>query len=590
MNNSKYFEKLLVWKEKHISNRQFIYILSFVVGIVSGLAAVILKNAVLITHHFLSERVDYGEMNFLYLLFPISGIILTVLFVRFFVKDNISHGITRVLYAISKKNGILASHNNYSSLIASTLTVGFGGSVGLESPIVLTGSSMGSTLGRLFRLNYKTTILLIGCGAAGAIAGIFKAPIAAIIFALEVLLLDLTIGSIIPLLISAVTGLTISYFFLGKAEIFHFVQLGPVYLDRIPYYIILGIFCGLISFYFTEGTVFIERQFSKIKNIFVKPLLGGTLLGLTILFLPPLYGEGYTTLNTLLNGNVAELTYGTLFFGHHNNFFIFSIYLLLILLLKVAASSFTTGAGGVGGIFAPALFMGGIGGYFASRVINLFGPNLVSERNFALIGMAGVMSGIMHAPLTGIFLIAEITGGYGLLLPLIITSICSYLTIKTFQPHSIYALRLAQRGELITHHKDKAVLTLMDMETVIETDFINISPNDKLKDLVSAISNSKRNFFPVIHNGMLVGIVLLDDVRHIIFNTELYNTVYIRDLMVLPPTHIDPSDAMDKVMKKFEDTGSWNLPVIKNGKYVGFLSKSKLFTVYRKWLIDISGE
>jgi chloride channel protein, CIC family len=590
MSNSILSERLLLWREKHISQRQFVYILSFIVGIVSGLAAVILKNAVLITHHFLSARVHSGELNFLYLLFPITGIILTVLFVRYFVRDNISHGITRILYAISKKKGELPKHNNYSSLIASTLTVGFGGSVGLESPIVLTGSSMGSTLSRIFKLDYKTTILLIGCGAAGAIAGIFKAPIAAVIFALEVLLLDLTIGSIIPLLISAVTGLTISYFFLGRAELFVFVLKEPVMLNRIPYYIILGIFCGLISYYFTIGTMFIETQFSKIKNSYLKPLLGGSLLGITILFLPPLYGEGYTTLEKLLSGNVIEITYGSPFYGYQNNFLIFGIYLLLILIFKVAASSFTTGAGGVGGIFAPALFMGGIGGYFASRVINLFGNNLASERNFALLGMAGMMSGIMHAPLTGIFLIAEITGGYGLLLPLIITSICSYLTIKTFQPHSLYALRLAQRGELITHHKDKAILTLMEIETVLETDFVNVMPNDNLKDIVNAISNSKRNLFPVVNNGTLVGIVLLDDIRHIIFNTEMYKTIYVRDVMILPPTHIDPSDPMDVVMKKFEDTGSWNLPVIKNGKYIGFLSKSRLFTVYRKWLLDISGE
>lgn len=590
MSFSKIFEYLLLWREKHISQRQFIYILSFVVGVISGFAAVVLKNAVLITHHFLSERVHTGEINFLYLLFPFAGIILTVLYIRIFVKDNISHGITRILYAISKKKGELPKHNNYSSLIASTLTVGFGGSVGLESPIVLTGSSIGSTLGRFFKLDYKTTILLIGCGAAGAIAGIFKAPIAAVIFALEVLLLDLTIGSIIPLLISAVTGLTISYFFLGRAELFVFVQNEPAMINRIPYYIILGVFCGLLSYYFTEGTMLIERQFAKIKNTYFKPLLGGSLLGVLILYLPPLYGEGYTTLDKLLNGNVIEITYGSPFYGYQNNFLIFGLFLFLILLFKVVASSCTTGAGGVGGIFAPALFMGGIGGYFSARVINLFGSNLVPERNFALIGMAGVMSGIMHAPLTAIFLIAEITGGYGLLLPLIITSICSYLTVKTFQPHSLYALRLAQRGELITHHKDKAILTLMEMETVIENDFIEVSPNDKLDSLINAISNSNRNLFPVVINGTLVGIVLLDDIRHIIFHAEMYQTIYVRDLMILPPAHIDPSDSMDSVMKKFEETGSWNLPVIKNGKYVGFLSKSRLFTVYRKWLLDISGE
>jgi CIC family chloride channel protein len=573
-----------------LPHRQFVYLLSFVIGLVSGLAAVLLKNAVLITHYFLLNRLPVNKLNFLYLFFPLAGIILTVLFIRYFVKENIAHGITRILFAISKGNGILKRHNNYTSLIASTLTVGFGGSVGLEAPIVLTGSSMGSTFGRLFRLNYKTTIILIGCGAAGAIAAIFKAPIAAVLFALEVLMLDLTMWSIIPLLISAVTGLTISYFFLGKAAIFSFQLNEAFILGRIPYYIILGIFCGLISYYFTRGTMFIETAFGKIERPWLKPLIGGSLLGLVILFLPPLYGEGYTTLEALLSGNPAEITYGSLFYGYHNNIFVFGIFLLLILVFKVAASSFTTGAGGVGGIFAPALFMGGIAGYFSSRIINLFGPNLVTERNFALVGMAGVMAGIMHAPLTAIFLIAEITGGYGLLMPLIVTSVVSFLTIKTFHPHSIYAMRLAQRGELITHHKDKAILTLMDVETVIEKDFHNLAPTDTLRMMVQAISQSKRNLFPVVNNGMLMGIVLLDDIRHIIFNTEMYDSIYVRDLMMLPPAHISPDDPMDVVMKKFEETGSWNLPVIKNGKYVGFLSKSKLFSVYRKWLLDISGD
>jgi CIC family chloride channel protein len=590
MTFSNFLGKFIIWREKHLPHRQFVYLLSFIIGIISGLAAVILKNAVLITHYFLLHQEDFNKLNYLYLFFPLAGILLTVLFIRYFVKENIAHGVTRILYAISKGNGQLKKHNNYSSLIASTLTVGFGGSVGLESPIVLTGSSMGSTLGKLFRLNYKTTIILIGCGAAGAISAIFKAPIAAVLFALEVLMLDLTMWSIIPLLISAVTGLTISYFFLGKAQIFSFQLHDAFILNRIPYYILLGIFCGLISYYFTRGTMFIETAFGKIKNQYFKPILGGSLLGLTILFLPPLYGEGYTTLDALLSGNPAEITYGSLFYGYHNNFIIFSVFLLLILVFKVAASSFTTGAGGVGGIFAPALFMGGIAGYFSSRVINLFGPTLVSERNFALVGMAGVMAGIMHAPLTAIFLIAEITGGYGLLMPLIITSVVSFLTIKTFLPHSIYAMRLAQRGELITHHKDNAILTLMDIDTVIEKDFYNLSPNDNLGSLVQAVSLSKRNIFPVINNGMLIGIVLLDDIRHIIFNTEMYETIYVRDLMILPPTHISPDDSMNVVMKKFEETGSWNLPVIKNGKYVGFLSKSKLFSVYRKWLIDISGD
>lgn len=588
--NTKLLIQFLDWRDKHLGHRQLVYILSFVIGIISGLAAVTLKNGVHYTQEFLLHSIRDDKLSFLYFFFPLIGIILTVLFVRYFVKDNIGHGVSRILFAISKKNGIIRPHNNYTSMIASILTVGFGGSVGLEAPIVLTGSSMGSSLGRLFRMNYKTTIILIGCGAAGAIAGIFKAPIAAVIFGLEVLMLDLTLWSIIPLLISAVTALTISYFFLGRAEIFSFHMVEQYGLSRLPYYILLGIFCGLVSFYFTKGTLFIESVFSKFKNPVLKPIIGGLLLGLIILFLPPLFGEGYNTLDALLSGNQAELTNGSLFYGMQDNFWMFGIFLLLILIFKVAATSITNGAGGVGGIFAPTLFMGGIAGYFIARVVNLINMGHVSERNFALVGMAGMMAGVMHAPLTAIFLIAEITGGYGLLLPLIVTSTIAFITIMYFEPHSIYTIRLAQRGELITHHKDKAVLTLIDMGKVIEKDFVKVKPSDKLAELVEVISQSKRNIFPVVENDFLVGIVLLDDIRHIIFNTDMYETVFVRDLMMLPPAHVSPDEQMDAVMKKFEESASWNLPVIKNGKYIGFLSKSKLFSVYRKWLIDISAE
>jgi chloride channel protein, CIC family len=590
MMGTKLLERFLIWRDEHLQPRQFIYILSFVIGIVSGLTAVLLKNVALFTQYFILHNLPKDKLNYLYLFLPLIGIILTVLFVRYYVKDDIGHGISKVLYAISKQNGKLKPHNNYTSFIASILTVGFGGSVGLEAPIVLTGSSMGSNLGRIFRMNYKTTIVLIGCGAAGAIAGIFKAPIAAIIFGVEVLLLDLTMGSIIPLMISAVTALTISYFFLGKAEIFSFFLREQFVLSRIPYYLALGVFCGLVSIYFTKGTLFIESTFAKIKNPVVRPVFGGLLLGLIILFLPPLFGEGYKTLDTLLSGNPGEITYGSLFFGLQNNFWMFGLFLILILVFKVIAMAVTNGAGGVGGIFAPTLFMGGIAGYFIARIVNYFGIGDVSERNFSLVGMAGMMAAVMHAPLTAIFLIAEITGGYGLLLPLILTSTIAYITIIYFEPHSLYHIRLAQKGQLITHHKDKAILTLIDMDKVIERDFISLNPTDRLSDLVNAISRSKRNMFPVVQNEMLIGIILLDDIRHIIFNTEMYETTYVRDLMILPPAHVSPNEPMDEVMKKFEETQSWNLPVVQNGKYIGFLSKSKLFNVYRKWLIDISGE
>ncbi len=585
-----FLAKFIIWREEHLSHRKFVYILSFIIGIFSGLAAVLLKNAVHYTHHFLFEYIAIDKVNYLYLFFPLVGIFFTVLYVKYSVKDNIGHGITRILFAISRKQGKIKPHNNFTSMIASTFTVGFGGSVGLEAPIVLTGSSIGSTLGRLFKLNYKTKFILIGCGAAGAIAGIFKAPIAAVIFALEVLMLDLTMWSLVPLLISAVTGLTISYFFLGKAEIFTFTMVHEFALSNIPYYILLGIFCGMVSLYFTRGTLNIEEFFTRFKNPYVKWILGGSLLGFMILFLPPLYGEGYETLNALLHGNPESIANGSMFYGKVNNLWIMVLFLLLIIIFKVIATTFTTVSGGVGGIFAPTLFLGGIAGYMIAKIINVFSFINVSERNFALVGMAGLMAGVMHAPLTAVFLIAEITGGYALFIPLLITSTIAFITISYFEPHSIYHIRLAKRKELITHHKDQAVLTLIDMGKVIEKDFEVVRPNGKLRDLIDAISRSRRNIFPVVEDKNLVGVVLLDDIRHVIFNSELYDAIYIRELMFLPPTFIDPEDPMDEVMQKFEETGSWNLPVIKRGEYIGFLSKSKLFSVYRHHLMDISSE
>ena len=587
----KILSRLIAWRLKHINHRQFVYILSFLIGLLSSLAAVLLKNVVHFTHEFLTHHLNVDRINIFYLAYPLIGILLTILFVRFFVKDNIGHGISRILYAISKKNSNIKSHNSYSSLIASTLTVGFGGSVGLEAPIVLTGSAIGSNLGRIFRLNYKTMTILIGCGAAGALAGIFKAPVAAVIFGLEVLMLDLTMWSLVPLLISAVTGASVSYLLLGKGVIFTFAMKDPFLFRNIPFYILMGILTGLISVYFTRGTTQIESLFGRINSPYVKLAVGGTLLGLLILFIPPLYGEGYDTLNNLLNGNAGDLAEFSMFYQFRDHFWIFILFLSLILVFKVIAMSATNGSGGVGGIFAPTLFMGGVAGFLISRILNLFSFIHVSERNFALVGMAGMMAGVMHAPLTAIFLIAEITGGYALFLPLIITATISYITIMYFEPHSIYASRLAKRGELITHHKDKAILTLLEMEKVIETDFNAVSPEYTLGELVKVISKSKRNMYPVLNkDNMLVGIVLLDNIRHIIFNTDMYTTTHVRDLMILPPAFVSPHESMESALHKFEENNAWNLPVIDNGKYVGFLSKSKIFSVYRKWLVDISEE
>jgi CIC family chloride channel protein len=591
MNTTKLLGWFLIWKGKHLKHRQFVYIMSFLIGIISGIIAVVLKNTVHYTNEFLTHKLDIEKINLLYLAYPLIGITLTVLFVRIFIKDDIGHGISRILYAISKRNSIIKSHNNFSSFIAGTLTVGFGGSVGLEAPIVLTGSSIGSNLGRIMRMNYKTTTILIGCGAAGAIAGIFKAPIAAVIFSLEVLMLDLTMWSIIPLLISAVTGATVSYFLLGKGVIFSFQLTEPFALRNIPWFIFLGIFTGLVSFYFTRINMHTESLLQKLKSPIAKLATGGIALGILILFLPPLYGEGYEILSALLRGNAQELTYGSVFYNYQNYFWVFVGFLGLIIIFKVIAMSVTTGSGGVGGIFAPTLFTGGITGYLVAKLINNFSFISVSERNFALVGMAGVMAGVMHAPLTAIFLIAEITGGYGLFIPLIITSTIAYITIIYFEPHSIYTYRLARRGELITHHKDKAILTLLDMGKIIEKDFQKVSPDDRMGGLIDIISKSRRNIFPVVNkDNMLVGIVYLDNIRHIIFNAEMYSTTFVRDVMLLPPTYVSPDEPMEEVMKKFEENNVWNLPVIDNGKYIGFISKSKLFSVYRKWLVDISEE
>jgi CIC family chloride channel protein len=583
-------EKFIIWKEKHLTHRQFVYILSFVVGILSGLAAVLLKNVVHVVRYFLLNNQVSDHLNYVYLFFPLMGILLTFLFVKYFVKDNIGHGISRVLFAISKKSGKISRHNNYSSLIGSALTVGFGGSVGLEAPIVLTGSSFGSSLGQLFKLNYKTKIILIGCGAAGAIASIFKAPIAAVIFALEVLMLDLTMWSMVPLLISAVTGLTISYFFLGRAEMLSFDMPYEFLMKNIPYYMLLGVFTGFVSLYFIRTNLWLERLFKQIKNPYIKWIVGSLFLGLLILLLPPLYGEGYNTLNALLNGKAAELTNGSIFYQFSDNFWILTIFLFLIIVFKVVATSATTGSGGVGGVFAPTLFLGGVTGFFLARILNLSSFIKVSDRNFTLLGMAGLMAGVMHAPLTAIFLIAEITGGYSLFIPLMITATISFITIMYFEPHSIYHIQLAERKELITHHKDQAVLTLIDMQQVIEKDFEILEPDKKFSDLVDAIARSKRNIFPVVKNNMLVGVVMLEDIRHIMFNSELYESIHVKDLMYIPPAFIEPEEPMEDVMKKFESTNSWNLPVISHGEYVGFLSKSNLFTAYRNRLIDITGD
>ena len=584
-----WFLKLLIWREKNIKEKNFILILSFVVGILAALAAYVLKFLIHSIQNLLTEHFSISGANYLYLVYPIVGILLAGLYVRYIVKDDISHGVTRVLYAISQRKSRLKPHNMYTSVVASSITIGFGGSVGAEAPIVYTGAAIGSNIGSLFRMDQRVLMLMVGCGAAAGIAGIFKAPIAGLLFTLEVLMLDLTTASVMPLLISSTTAATITYILNGSAAQFSFAP-EPFVIERVPYVILLGIFCGFVSLYFTRVINWLESIFRKIGKPWFKFGFGSIRLSLCIFLLPPLYGEGYESIHSLLEGNPQALTDGSFFYPWRNNFWILFLNLALIVLVKVFATAATNGGGGVGGTFAPSLYVGCMAGFLFAFVLNHFGYIIpLSEKNFALMGMAGVMSAVMHAPLMAIFLTAELTGGFSLFLPLMITSTVAFGTIKIFEPHSIYTMRLAKKGELLTHHKDKAVLTLLKMDSVIEKDFLSVKPEMSLGDMVKVISNAHRNVFPVVDDdNTLLGIVLLDDIRNIMFRPELYNRMYVRRFMVSPPGKIEVGMTMDKVMKVFDDTNAWNLPVVEDGHYVGFVSKSKIFNSYRRVLVHFS--
>ncbi len=592
MPGSKFYQKIHSWRLRHISPRNFILMLSLLAGILGGLAGVMLKNAVHFSHSILMSVISIKSFNLLYLVLPFIGILITYLYVKYIVKDNIGHGISRILQSISKSNSIIKAHNMYTSLIASTITVSFGGSVGLEAPIVLTGSAIGSNIGRYLRLDYKTITLLVGCGAAGAIAGIFKAPIAAVIFALEVLMLDLTMASLIPLLISSAAGAILAYFFMGSGVLFSFaVSAHPFTLHNLPFYAILGLLCGIVSLYFTRANLSIEKQFQRMPNGISRVLAGGAITSLLVFLFPPLFGEGYETLKNLLNGNGMNLLDGSIFTSIGNNYFLILFFLVLILIFKVVAMSATTGGGGVGGVFAPSLFMGGVTGFFLSKVVNFFMTDRLPESNFALAGMAGVMAAVMHAPLTAIFLIAEITGGYQFFVPLMITSVVAYLTVIPFEPHSIYTKRLAEAGELITHHKDKAVLSRLSIETLIEKNFLTTGPDVTLGEFVKVVAKSQRNVFPVIDaENNFLGVIFINDIRHIIFEHDQYDTVYIRNLMYMPDTLVSQDATMEDVAQKFAETSHYNLPVLNNGKYIGFVSRANVFSAYRKLVKDFSND
>ena len=582
--------QLLIWREKHVPEKTFVVMLALIIGTASGLAAVLLKTLIGLIAGFLTNRFDIERDNLLYLVFPAIGILLASLYVYYIAREPISHGVTRVLYALALKKSRLKVHNMYSSLLASSVTIGFGGSVGAEGPIVFTGAAIGSNLGQAFRLSPQTLAMLVACGAAAGIAGIFKAPIAGMLFTIEVLMLDLTAGAAIPLITASVAGATVAYVFTGYNVEFFFSQSEPFYASRIPFVVMLGVFCGFVSLYFITLVDRIENRFKRLRNRWVRFAVGGITLSLLIYLLPPLYGEGYDGITHLINGDITSIFNHSLFYNYRNNTIAVLLFLFALGAFKVFATAATNGGGGVGGTFAPSLFVGVMAGVFFAYLVNQVGfidlDTPLSIKNFALMGMAGVMAGVMHAPLMAIFLTAEMTGGYELFLPLLIVSASSYAICRIFTPYGIYSRRLAKRGELLTHQKDRSVLTLLKMDSVIEKDFSIVHPDMSLKDMVDTIAQRHRNLFPVTDDeGTLLGVVQLDDIRNIMFRPDLYRRMYVNRFMAIPPAKVVIGTPMEQVMKTFDHTGAWNLPVIdENGHYVGFVSKSKIFNSYRQVL------
>ena len=591
----KWFDSILTWRGKHLSDKQLTLILAFLVGMFAAIAAYVLHSLIRWIQGFILDQVITTKYTWLYLIFPVVGICLTMLFVRYVVRDNISHGITRILYAISSKRSRLAAHNCWSSVIASAITIGFGGSVGAEAPIVLTGSSIASNLGQRFRMNNNTLMLLVRCGAAAAIAGIFKAPIAGMVFTIEVLMIDLTMASISPILIASVTATCFTYVFVGDDQLFTFHDIHKWDVSGVPSNISLGVFCGLVSLYFIRMMTACENIFSKIKNRYGRLALGGITLSTLIFLFPSLYGEGYRSIDILLSGgresDWANLMTNSLFEG--GGTYVLIIYLLCVVLTKAFATASTNGGGGCGGTFAPSLFIGAFGGFLFARLWNIYDIGVeLPEENAALLGMAGVMSGVMHAPLTGVFLIAELTAGYTLFMPLMIVSVCAYLTILMFEPHSIYGMRLAKQGKLITHHTDKSVLTLMTLDSVIERDYTPVSKDMELMKLVHALSESRSELLPVVDGaGNLIGEVDLNKLRHIVFRTELYHYFTVAQLMSPPPTMLRLEDPMEDVMQAFDKYNVLHLPVLDDkGHLYGYISRTHLYSQYRQMVADLSNE
>ena len=581
------------WRVAHVSEKMFMIILALLIGFFAAVAAFLLHWIINQIVSLLTSSFDRTGANWLYLVYPVVGIYLTSLFVRYVVKDNISHGITRILYAISTNKSRLKSHNCWSSVIASAITIGFGGSVGAEAPIVLTGSAIGSNLGQIFHLDRKMLMTLVGCGAAGAIAGIFKAPIAGLVFTLEVLMIDMTMSALLPILVSCVTATCFTYIFSGDASLFTFHLDSEWSVERIPACILLGISCGLVSLYFIRMMGACEDVFARFKNQpYIKLAIGGTVLSLLIFLFPALYGEGYISINLLLNGKTEadwnQILNNSLFSGQGS---MLIPYIALVLFTKVLATSATNGGGGCGGTFAPSLFIGCFTGFLFSRLWNMNEIGVyIPEKNFSLLGMAGVMSGVMHAPLTGIFLIAELTGGYSMFMPLMIVSVCAYLTIIIFEPHSIYGSRLAKQGKLITHHTDHAVLTLMNLDSVIEKDYLSVTPDMELGKIVNKISRSHSTVIPVLDaGGMLLGEIDIMKIRNVVFRIELYHHFMASQLMTDPKARLSDTTPMADVMRAFDKTGANWLPVLDaENRLKGYISRQRIYTMYRKMVADMS--
>jgi len=576
------------WRLRHISNKNFLIVVSIIVGLIAGLAAILLKTVVHYIQHFLRWILEDEKFNFLLFAFPLIGILLTVYYVQRFRKGKIGRGIPNILISIAKRSSNIERDKTYSHIITSALTVGFGGSAGLEAPIVVTGAAIGSITAKDFKMNYRERTLLLACGVAAGISAIFNSPIAGVLFAVEVILVEFSLPAFVPLLIASATAAVLSNL-LYKDQLFFLITKGW-HMNAIPFYIVLGIGMGLISVYVTRISVFVEGLFTSKKKPYLKAIIGGIVLGVMIFILPPLYGEGYYSVENLLGGHYERLLANSLFTGFIGNHWFLILIAVIIILVKMVATSVTIGAGGNGGIFAPSLFIGAMSGFVFAHALNLLGFIELTEANFIVAGMAGALSGVMHAPLTAIFLIAEITGGYVLFVPLMIVSAISFLIARYFEPYSIYMRKLVAKG-LHKRDRDKIVLNKIKLKNMVETDFVNVTSENTLGELVDKIAHSKRNIFPVLdEDGHLQGIVLLDSIREIMFHHEKYNTIHVKDLMSQPPCILDVNEEMHDVMKKFDSYNSWNLPVTEGNKYTGFVSKSAIFTKYRQLLIKQSDQ